>query len=145
MISLVITHFPVLKWSMPHFIPWGVVIHLGDWIIYNYFYIFVLLVWLLCMHASAWCVCSACQARSRHWILWSWTYEWLWATITWMLRMEPESSTRVIIALYPWQELQPQDLNFLLFFSLVIPVGCHQNLYCTVFSLFLIGKNLTYH
>lgn len=63
----------------------------------------VLLLWMRALHVlCVVCVCMlSVKVRSGHWIPWTWSYKWLWATI-WVLGTEPSSSAGAASASICW-------------------------------------------
>lgn len=51
----------------------------------------ILHVWVFCVSASVYRVCSASGGKKVHHVPWDWSSRWLWA-ITWVLGLQPGSS-----------------------------------------------------
>lgn len=93
----------------------------------------ILHVWVFCVSASVYRVCSASGGKKVHHVPWDWSSRWLWA-VTWVLGLQPGSSGWSPIALncqVIWlalllfvliQVLKPEVLNTYILLFLFISV-----------------------
>ena len=78
----------------------GVVVVLFCFLLFIYFTIHVLVFACMCVCAPCACLVPT-EVRSGGWILWNWSYRWLWVTTCWELNPRPLQKQQVPLTSEP--------------------------------------------